>query len=136
MKKVTSYLPINLDFGLLLLRVVFGGIMLIEHGYPKMIKLMSGGEIQFYNFLGLGNSASLGLTVFAEVICAFFILLGLFHRLATIPLIITFAVAFFMVHAEDSFGDKEAAFIYLFSYTILFFTGSGKFSLDYLIGKK
>ena len=79
MKKVTSYLPINLDFGLLLLRVVFGGIMLIEHGYPKMIKLMSGGEIKFYNFLGLGNSASLGLTVFAEVICAFFILLGFFH---------------------------------------------------------
>ena len=130
MKKLLIIKPLSLDFGLLLLRLVFAGIMMIQHGYPKLLDLTSGKKIEFYNFMGLGESTSLGLAVFAEFFCSALVVLGLFHRLALVPLIITMAVAFFGVHLGSDFGKGEAAFIYMMSYVILFFTGPGKISAD------
>lgn len=100
------------DFGLLILRLAFGGIMAYSHGYPKLMQLLGGEEIQFMNFLGLGMPVSLALTVFAEFLCALLIVVGAFTRLAAIPLMITMLVAVTMVHWNDPFGDKEFALLY------------------------
>jgi putative oxidoreductase len=61
--------------------------------------------------------------------------LGLFTRLACIPLIIAMAVALFYAHKGDFFGAGEKATLYLFGYLALLFTGPGKISMDKLIGK-
>jgi putative oxidoreductase len=81
---------------------------------------------------------SLTLSVFAEVICAILLGLGLATRLAAIPLIINMAVAFFIFHAQDPFQTKELALVYLLIFTTLLITGSGKYALDhyFLKGKK
>ncbi len=121
------------DLSLLLLRLAFGGLMFLNHGLGKFNKLMAGGEIKFANVFGMGPELSLGLAVFAEVVCAIMVVLGLFTRMAVIPLIITMLVAIFVIHIGDPFKKMESAIIYLIPYLVLFWNGSGKYSVDEFI---
>ena len=125
----------SLDYALLLIRIAVAAFML-THGYPKLMKLMVGGEIQFADPFGLGMTISLVLVVFAEFVCSILIGIGLGTRLVTIPLIITMLVAAFIAHGGDPFGKKEMSLLYLVMYIFLLFTGSGKFSVDHLISRK
>lgn len=118
------------DFSLLLLRITFGGLMFINHGLGKFNKLMAGGEIKFATVFGMGPELSLGLAVFAEVLCALMVVIGLFTRMAVVPLIITMLVAIFVIHFDDPFKKMEMAIIYLVPYLVLFFMGSGRYSVD------
>lgn len=137
MFKVNSieYNPNLLNFALLIFRVFVGAAMM-SHGFPKLMMLFSGDKIEFVSFLGLNDSVSLGLAVFAEFVCSFFLILGLFTRLALIPLIIAMLYAFFGVHFHDEFGKMELALFYLVSYILLLVTGPGKFSVDGMTYKK
>lgn len=38
--------------------------------------------------------------------------------------------AFLVFHAEDPFGEKELALLYLSAFTVLLVTGPGRFSID------
>lgn len=124
-----------LDFALLLTRVVVA-VFMLTHGYPKLMKLLAGGEIKFADPFGVGATISLILVVFAEFFCSILVGLGIISRLATIPLIVTMSVAAFVAHGADPFGKKELALLYLVIYIFLLFAGSGKFSVDYLISRK
>lgn len=124
------------NLSLLLLRVVFGAAMVIGHGYSKFLKLTGDEPIQFMNFMGLGESFSFTLVVFAEAACAILLVLGLFTRYAVIPLIITMLVAFFMVHIGDPFQKMETSLLYLVAYLVILMQGPGRFSMDYLIWSK
>lgn len=115
------------DLSLLLLRLTFGGLMIINHGWGKMIKLMNGEG--FKNII-ISPKISLALAVFAEVVCAGLIAIGLFTRLATIPLMITMFVAAFIVHWNDGLGRMEHALLFLIPYLVLFFLGPGRYSVD------
>ncbi|WP_264434109.1 DoxX family protein [Flavobacterium agricola] len=126
--RVPAHKSTSINFSLLLLRIVAGGFML-THGFGKMQKLFLG-DFTFSDPLGIGMELSLILTVFAEIVCALFIVLGLFTRFVSIPLMITMIVAVFIVHAGHDFGRKELGLFYLASYFILFISGPGKYSLD------
>jgi putative oxidoreductase len=67
----TAYNEKLMNFALLILRV-FVGCAMLTHGIPKMMKLFSGEEVQFMNFLGLGTEISLGLTVLQKLSVPFF----------------------------------------------------------------
>ncbi len=121
-------------YGALILRIIGGGLMLV-HGIPKLMKLV-GGDFTFANPIGIGPEASLILTVFAEFICALFVLVGFRTRLTTIPLMVTMIVAAFVVHAGDPFQKKEMAILYFGIYLATFFMGSGKYSLDNFLDSK
>gem|GEM_PF-5416253 len=41
------------DFASLLLRIGFGSFMAFSHGYIKIIKLISGGEVSFPSLFGM-----------------------------------------------------------------------------------
>lgn len=134
MKKIlVSNKSWGVNLAILLLRVTFGATMLFGHGLSKWGKLFGGGEIKFLDPLGIGAVASLGLTVFSEVVCSALLILGLLTRFALIPLIITMGVALFMVHANDAFGTQEKSILYLAVYLVLFIQGSGKYSFDGLL---
>lgn len=124
----------KLDTWLLLLRILVAAFML-THGLPKFYKLMSG-DFAFADPIGLGESTTLFLAVFAEVICSTFILVGLGTRIATLPLIATMLVAAFISNWNDPFGKKELPLLYLFIYVTLLILGSGKYSLDYLLSRR
>ena len=130
-----SHAPVNLDAGIFLVRIVIS-ILMLMHGVPKVMKFFTDEPVAFVNFLGLGAGFSLTLTVLAEVVCSLLLIIGLFTRPALIMLIITMAVAGFYIHAEDPFAVKEKAIIFLLTYIFLFFTGSGKYSLDKILSKK
>lgn len=131
----TNLSPAKADLALLIFRVAIGAMMLV-HGVPKMITLFTADPIEFADPIGMGQTASLALAVFAEVICSVLLILGLATRLAAIPLIITMAVAVLIVHAADGWGRQEMGAIYLVSYIVLLITGPGKYSLDFYFKKK
>jgi putative oxidoreductase len=110
------------------------GILIMSHGYDKLIHF-STYQQKFMNFLGMGSTMSLALAVFAEFFCGLFIILGLFTRLASIPLIATMCVALFKAHNADFFGDGEAAALYLTGFLVLLIVGPGKVSVDGMTGK-
>ena len=134
MKKLLfSNRPFATDLGLLLLRLASGGFMAYSHGWGKLQKLLSG-DMSFADPIGIGEEVSFVLTVFAEFLCGMLVALGLFTRAALIPLMITMAVAVFIVHADDPFSKQEFGLLFLVPYVTLFLAGPGKFSLDKQLG--
>ena len=131
----TTYNQTFLDAALLTVRIAIASFLL-THGIPKLMMFFSDQPIAFADPLGVGVEASLAMTVFAEVFCSILLLFGFGTRLALIPLIILMSVAAFKVHYYDGFGKQELPLLYLLTYVLLFATGPGRFSLDYLISKK
>lgn len=122
------------DAGLLVLRVWLGLSMLLLHGWGKVqnyAQLSQG----FPDPLGVGTALSASLVIFAEVLCALLLAVGLAARLASIPLVVTMAVAFFVVHGGVLVGEGngEMAFIYLAGFVALLIAGPGRYSLDHSI---
>jgi len=120
---------------LLIIRLGSSALML-THGWPKAMKLIGGGEIKFADPLGIGVMPSLILTVFAEVLCAVLVGIGLKTRLAALPLVITMITAGLIVHGADPIADKETAFLYLMIYLVILVKGAGKYSVDYMVFRK
>lgn len=126
----------KVDWSVLILRLVGGGFMLYAHGLPKLTGFLSGDEIQFVNFLGLGAVFTFVLVLFAEVICALAVALGLFTRWATIPMAFTMIYAAFVYHANDGFGAQEKPLLFLAVYIAIILLGPGKYNLDRVLQKK
>lgn len=118
------------DSMLLLLRLVFGGAMLGAHGLRKVKRILSSEEIKFSDPLGIGSELSLYLAAFSEALCAVLIIIGLFTRLATLPLIVTMGVVVLFVQLNNPFSDMELPLLYLVGFLILLAFGAGRFSFD------
>lgn len=119
------------DLGLFTLRTVPAAFMLLAHGWPKL----NGFTTMMNSFpdpIGLGSPIALSLAIFAEVLCAVFLILGIATRLASIPLLITMLVAAFIIHANDPWAKQEFPLLYGVIFLVLIFTGGGSYSL----GKK
>jgi putative oxidoreductase len=129
-----TYIPEHIDLVLLIVRVCIACFMM-AHGFPKLSKFFSDEQVEFADPIGVGVVLSLALTVFAEVICSAFIFIGLFTRLAVIPLMITMLVAAFIVHGNDGFSKMEPSLLYLVIYILLIIAGSGKYSIDRLLDR-
>ena len=125
------------DLGLLVLRVGFGGMLLRGHGWDK---LQSYADLKttFPDPIGIGSHMSLLGAIFAEVVCAALIIIGLATRLAGLVLAFTFAVAAFIVHQNDPLfsqtpPSKEPALMYMCAGLALALLGAGRISFDHLI---
>jgi putative oxidoreductase len=121
------------DLAALILRVSLG-LLMLHHGYPKLMQFFNGQPIQFADPIFIGETASLALCVFAEFFCSILIVFGLWTRLALVPLIVTMAVAVLIIHAPDGMDKKEHALMYLLPYLALFLLGSGQYSVDAVLG--
>lgn len=116
------------NIGLLVLRVGFGGTIMIMHGWGKLVTFQER-SADFPDPLGVGSVFSLGLCVLAEFFCAGMVTFGFYARWATYPLIVNMAVAAFMIHKNDPFQKKELALMYLVGFIAINLLGSGKYSL-------
>ena len=129
------------DIGLLLGRIGFGLFMAFGHGLGKL-QNYSVYSSKFPDPLGVGSELSMALAIFAEMFCGILLAIGAFSRLALTQLIITMAVAAFIVHSSDPLfaapgqPSKEFALVYFWGFLTLFFAGPGKFSLDRMIVNK
>jgi putative oxidoreductase len=128
----TKYSAGAFNTAMLVLRLV-AGIWMLHHGYGKLTNF-DGASHDMINFMGIGQKASTALVIFSEFFCSFFLIIGLFTRFATIPLIITMVVAMWKVHNNNYFGE-DAISLYLASYVTLLLVGPGRLSVDSLFGK-
>jgi len=121
------------DLALLLLRFFIGGTFIVY-----AIKKVQG----FDNYIILfSDKLDLPLPLFnlyivtlLEGLGGLLLILGLFTRFISIPLIITMITAFFLVNLDNGFAASsfgtEVPLAYISILFLLFGFGSGKFSLD------
>lgn len=121
------------NVAVLLIRVTFGLLLLVNHGIDKL-KHFAERQNTFADPFHIGHMPSLMLVLFAEVFCAVFVVLGLFTRVMTIPIVITFLVAVFMVHKGFQ-GNNEVPVLYLAGFFSTLLMGPGKYSIDGAMGK-
>ncbi len=133
MKKLVSigYTTAAFNLAMLILRAG-AGVLIMKHGYDKLVHFADM-KTKFINFMGIGSTMSLSLTVFAEFFCGIFLIIGLFSRLVTIPLIINMSVALYKAHHGDVFGVGEKPALFLLCFIIVLLCGPGKASVDGLI---
>ena len=123
----------GVSFLLLIIRVFFG-ILFFVHGVDKMMNFDSLSET-FPSVLGLGSYMTLMVSIFCEFCCSLFLIAGLLVRLIMIPMIVSMGVAFFDVH-DAMLPEGELSLIYLVVFVVLYITGPGRYSVDYLLDKK
>ena len=130
------FMPTSADLALLLLRVTSGALLIYLHGWGK---LATYGEraARFADPFGIGSPASLALAIFAEVVCATLVALGLFTRFAALVCAINMTVAFTYAHEMRLWGPRtgELACMYLVGFAASFLAGPGRFSMDGRTGK-
>lgn len=135
MKKFLSakYSQGSFNFGMFVLRV-FVGLLLANHGFQKLLQFNTL-RYRFMNFMHLGSTVSLSLIIIAELICGVLLILGLFTRLACIPIIIGMSVVVFIASNAHIFAEGERGMFYLAATITILFCGPGKISLDGIFGK-
>ncbi len=116
------------------LRVGAGLLILLQHGMDKLMHFAARAN-HFSDPFGIGSTPSLAMVLFAEVFCATFVVLGLFTRLACIPLVVAMGIAVFYANHGDFFGKGELPGLYLIAFITILFNGPGRASLDSFIGK-
>jgi putative oxidoreductase len=135
MKKLLSVSYINWAFNVAMLLLRLGaGALIIPHGYDKLIHF-SEKKDSFMNFMSMGSTLSYSLVIFAEFFCGMFIVLGLFTRLAVLPLIIAMSVVVFKASHGNIFGKGAEGALFLSCFSAILLCGPGKVSVDGLINK-
>ena len=129
---------------LLLIRIIWGCLFIVA-GWGKLNNM--GNVIEFFTSLDIPYPVfSAWLVAFTETIGGALILIGLWARLAALPLVITMCTALAtdnreaIMNAFGNFSDVMHAepFTYLFAMLVIFAFGPGCFSLDWILscGKK
>jgi putative oxidoreductase len=129
----TKYSTGAFNLGMLILRIATG-LLLANHGYAKLVKF-NVLKYKFMNFMHLGSTASLALIIFAELICGALLILGLFTRLACIPIIIGMGVVVFVASNGHIFAEGERGMVYLAATLTILLCGPGRISVDGMMGK-
>jgi len=119
----------HLHGALLFARLLSGSFILFGHGWGKFASFSE--RIQsFADPIGIGGELSFILIFFAEFVCSILLILGLFTRLAVIPLIIGMSVIAFVVHGPDLWSAKELPLLYAILFSTILIGGPGRYSLD------
>jgi putative oxidoreductase len=131
MSKLVKVLEVNVWFPALISRLVVGWIF-VETGWGKLHHLPK--VVEFFKSLGI-PAAHLQAPFVAglELVCGVLLLLGIWTRIASVPLAAIMAVALLTakraeIHSvSDLFGNSE--FLYIVILVWLIFQGSGYVSL-------
>lgn len=146
-----SFVPLNPDLGLLVLRVSVSWLMIRYHGWGKLtgwadekIRLpnlfaLDGVRKEFHTFpdyIGLSSELSYVLVTWCETFGSMAIMAGLLTRLHSFGLFVTMAVAWGFHHQMRLTGPGagELPFSWIFVYLLLVLAGPGKYSLDRRLG--
>ena len=122
----------DIDFGLLLLRIVIGGLMLF-HGVAKLSNL--DGIKNMLTEAGLPTMMAYGVYI-TELIAPVLIIIGFKIRLASLVFFFGMIAALALAHSEDLFAisktgglEIELLLLYAFGGLVFFFTGSGRYAV-------
>ena len=119
----------GLAVGLLFLRVSSSALLLAVHGLPKLHDI-AGELARIEDPFGFGPHFSLLVAIAAEVFCPPFLMLGLFTRVACLPVLAVLVVAMGVVHRGWSLAEGQFGWLLLICFISIALCGPGKFSLD------
>jgi putative oxidoreductase len=126
-----GFLPRHFDFGLLLLRAIFGLTLCILHGWTKVMHF-SGMAAHFPDPLHIGAKYTLLFAILSDLICSLLVAIGLATRWAALIIAINTGAAFALVHRFSLFGPHSGELALLFCTWALgiLIMGPGRFSVD------
>lgn len=121
--------PFTPDAGLLFTRIAGAALLLHVHGVPKIVHYQE--ELAHIDDpLGIGRGLTLWCALFAEVVCPVLIALGLFTRLAALPVVFLLAVSMVLVHPDWSIAEGQFGWLLVIVFGTVALTGAGRYSLD------
>ena len=133
-KKLTNTTVPNACFDVIILsfRVLLSTQMIYAHGLKKIGVGVEEAE-KIPNPLHLPEIINSIVAISANIFFPILVILGLFMRLAILPIIAVTLTGYFILHLHDPALVKDAPFMYSLSYLLLLYLGSGRYSLDYYI---
>lgn len=118
------------NLGLLFLRLSGAAFLFYIHGLPKWLHYSA--EVQHIEDpFHLGASLTLGLAIFAEVLCPVLIALGVLTRLACLPILTVLIIALAVVHPDWTLEQGQFGWLLLIIFTALLVGGPGRFSFSH-----
>jgi len=127
-------LPDELQDFILMLYRIFAGLVMLPFGIAKIEDYEQLSQNFFGDPLGIGNVPSLILNIFAQIVCASTLTLGLFTRVSAFILAFDMMVAIHY-HWFDGLAKVSLPTVFFAMYVLLMLLGGGKYSLDSLIFK-
>jgi putative oxidoreductase len=128
------------DIGLLIIRVVSGGALVLKHGVEKAFDfhtMATNTTLPFPDPIHIGVVPSLVIALISDFFCGIFVILGLGTRWAAAFSFVNILVAFITVHHLHFFGRDadhgEIIVLMLGAMAGFVFTGPGRYSVDYLV---
>ena len=131
MKKLNQLLKSKEHYGILLIRLVtawrlIAGVWSYAVGAKPMREVED-----FFESLNMPLPLlSATISVYAQFICGFLFIVGLFVRPAAIVMIINFSIAIIAAHLHDPIVKSFSAWALLAMAACLLFTGGDKLSID------
>ena len=129
----------SISAGLLVLRVVVAGSLLIKHGLEKVFRFHAMAQ-HFPDPVHIGPVPSLVFAMIGDFVCSLLLIFGFATRWAALISFINIFVAWSLVHHFAFFGRPgehgELMVLYLGALLTLMLTGPGRYSLDALRSKR
>lgn len=116
--------------GLLFFRIAVSFELLIAHGLKKIGVGVAIAET-VPNPFGLPEFFNQAFAIVANIIMPLFIAMGLFTKVATLPILAITLTGYFVVHFNDPIAVKDVPFMYSVCFLFITIVGPGKYSLDY-----
>jgi putative oxidoreductase len=106
--------------------------IMLAHGLKKLGVGVATAE-HVPNPLHLPEMLNEGFAIAGNLVFPVFVTLGLFTRLAILPILAITLTGYFVVHWHDSILEKDTPFMYSIAYLFILFIGPGKYSIDHRI---
>lgn len=120
---------------LFIFRIALSLELIIAHGLKKLGVGVAEAE-QIPNPLNLPEAFNNLFADAANLVFPVFVIIGLFTRVAVLPILAVTLTGYFILHWNDALLIKDTPFMYSLCYLFLLFVGSGKYSIDNYVGKK
>ncbi|HZH66854.1 MAG TPA: DoxX family protein [Flavisolibacter sp.] len=123
------------DFAILVFRVALSLELMVVHGLKKVgINVAEAEKIP--NPLHLNEFINNTFAISANLFFPVLVVLGLFTRIAILPILGVTLTGYFVVHWHDPFLVKDIPFMYSLSYLLILVVGPGRYSVDYFMNHK
>jgi uncharacterized membrane protein YphA (DoxX/SURF4 family) len=133
MVKLNSQSPRVWFDGIALVRIMLG-VMLIFHGWQLFETPDMKGFADLLLEMSVPFPEAMAYTgKLIELVGGFLLILGLFTSLATALLFLTFMFITFFMGDGHFLTDNQPSFLYGMLSLLFFFTGAGRFSIDYIM---
>jgi putative oxidoreductase len=120
------------NLALLIFRVLLSVELFGVHGLKKF-RLKDGQREKEPNPFNLPDKLNTILAGLSDKIMPFAVMLGIFTRLAVLPIIGVTAIGYFVVHRKDNAEIRDVPYMYTLSFLLLLFLGAGTYSVDHYL---